>query len=409
MDGSVELGTEEGNDKASAIANGEGKKERPKRTTMDVAIYICGVVFAVGSLWIGYLGVAGHLKDQKLLGLWVFYGTLISVLTGAFLFFHQRISAEISARADVKESKEAGGPRPYVTVTSVVLQDLMIGQKPHVIIEYTVGGQVAAHQVQVTSRISLTTKSDYVPDERNLEVQKIDPFLAPSAKMFSHVFASWELTKDRLEQIKNGKLWLYAYGTIEYADETGHHFPSYKYRFRYSYQTKGFSFYSPPDVKPVKPIDFVVPDEGIPIDIDRPKIVVTKIALGDVAIGDQPRCEVILKNVSTKASAPKSSIILFIVGAEFPMSDTPPYPKLSTAPKVRDFIPKEEQGGDLVGNFTLTATDFEDIKNKKLWIYVYGYVDYTDGRNKLYKTKFCAWYNPDTGKIALCDRHNSAD
>lgn len=96
---------EEDNAKADAVTKGKDKNERPKRTKMDVAIYICGVLFAVGGLWMGYLGVAGHLKDQKLLGLWVFYGTLISVVTGAFLFFHQRISniqeaqnAQVAAR-----------------------------------------------------------------------------------------------------------------------------------------------------------------------------------------------------------------------------------------------------------------------------------------------------------------------
>ena len=35
--------------------------------------------------------------------------------------------------------------------------------------------------------------------------------------------------------------------------------------------------------------------------------------------------------------------------------------------------------------------------------------DYEDETGKPYKTKFCGWYDPDAGKLALCDHHNSAD
>jgi len=95
--------------------------------------------------------------------------------------------------------------RPYVTVTNVVLQDLAVGLKPRVKFEYTTGGQVAAYQVQFSSRITLATKPDYVPDFRNLQITKIDQLLAPSTKFFSSVFATWDVTKERIDQIKNGK------------------------------------------------------------------------------------------------------------------------------------------------------------------------------------------------------------
>src|SRR2546423_851992 len=61
------------------------------KSVLDVLIYICGTLVIVGGLWLGYLGVSGHLKSQKALGLWVLYGTLFFVLTGSFLYFQKLI------------------------------------------------------------------------------------------------------------------------------------------------------------------------------------------------------------------------------------------------------------------------------------------------------------------------------
>ncbi len=71
---------------------------------MDIAVYICGVLFAIASLWLGYLGVSGHLRDQKLLGLWVLYGALIFILTGAFLYFTQKLWNDIGTAFTVIEA-----------------------------------------------------------------------------------------------------------------------------------------------------------------------------------------------------------------------------------------------------------------------------------------------------------------
>ena len=76
--------------KAEAETETARKETRPKTMT-DVFIYVCGALVVIGGLWLGYLGVFGHLKSQQSLGLWVLYATILFVLTGAFLYFQKLI------------------------------------------------------------------------------------------------------------------------------------------------------------------------------------------------------------------------------------------------------------------------------------------------------------------------------
>jgi hypothetical protein len=93
--------TNKGSANAEAKAEHEGRKlNRPRRRTMlDILIYVCGTLVLIGSLCLGYLGVSGGLKNQRILGLVILYGTLFFVLTGAFLFFYQRLRVQLAESA----------------------------------------------------------------------------------------------------------------------------------------------------------------------------------------------------------------------------------------------------------------------------------------------------------------------
>ena len=70
---------------------------------LDVLIYIFMALVAIGGLWLGYLGVAGHFRNQRFTALWVLYGTLVCLLTAVFMYLHQHIEMPIrfAASSDV--------------------------------------------------------------------------------------------------------------------------------------------------------------------------------------------------------------------------------------------------------------------------------------------------------------------
>lgn len=84
------------------------------KSVLDVSIYICGTLAVLGSLWLGYLGVSGHLKNQQSLGLWILYSTIIFVLTGAFLHF-QKLIWEGSAKSEAVAQKSESPPRATIS------------------------------------------------------------------------------------------------------------------------------------------------------------------------------------------------------------------------------------------------------------------------------------------------------
>ncbi len=72
---------------------------------LDVLVYVCGVLVLIGGLLLGYLGVAGGFTNQRVLALWILYGTLFFVLTGAFFYFLKRLKepeANTSARTKTR-------------------------------------------------------------------------------------------------------------------------------------------------------------------------------------------------------------------------------------------------------------------------------------------------------------------
>lgn len=381
------------NEEAAPKGRAEGR--RMSGAVLAISGLACCICFAVAAIYWGRGGYA----NLKIAFPWVVASAIFFVAAVISAFWYYVVKP-----ASVEKEKPTS-VRPYVTATGVTLQNLVIGQKPRVVIEYTVGGQIAAGAIKASSRVTLSNEADFQPDYTRLQIVKIDPIVAPPNKMFSTVYASWDVTPQRLDQIRRGKRSIYVNGTIEYANEAGEKFPLYRYCFRYDRQNGTFAFYSPPEVRKIE--DYVTPDEGIPVNIDRPKIVVSKIALGDVAVDAHPRYEVRTINISTVEGSPKAAALSFIALMTVPMSETPQYPNI--IPEPIDYSPKEEHSGQVVANFTVTDADFAAMKGKRAWLYVYGFVDYTDKAGKPYKTKFCAWYNPDTKKLEICDKHNSAD
>jgi hypothetical protein len=104
--------------------------------------------------------------------------------------------------------------------------------------------------------------------------------------------------------------------------------------------------------------------------------------------------------------AVKASGFTFISLMTAPMPENPQYPEI-VKPELIEFLPREERMGKQTASFILTESDFNSLKQKKAWLYVYGFADYIDERGKPYRTKFCAEYIPATGKIRLCPAHNT--
>jgi hypothetical protein len=120
--------------KAKHNAEKVWQKWRPK-SVLDVLSYIFGILAALGSLWLGYLGVSGHLKNHQTMGLWVLYTTIIFILTGAFLHF-QKLIWEGSAKTEATVQKTDGPPqntisagdRPWLAVDVIPNGPLAFGK-----------------------------------------------------------------------------------------------------------------------------------------------------------------------------------------------------------------------------------------------------------------------------------------
>lgn len=119
---------DESHAESKAEAKHENEKVHPRRRKplMDALIYICGAFVVIGGLWLGYLGVSGHLRSQQSLGLWVLYGTVFFVLTGAFLYFQSLIwkNREAAAREVGNVRDISPADRPWLSVDIVPNGDL---------------------------------------------------------------------------------------------------------------------------------------------------------------------------------------------------------------------------------------------------------------------------------------------
>ena len=76
---------------------------------LDIGMFVCGFFFAVGGLWISYLGVFGHLKSQRVLGLSVVFGSLFFLLLGGYFYFLKQAGVSETATAPEPFSVTIGG------------------------------------------------------------------------------------------------------------------------------------------------------------------------------------------------------------------------------------------------------------------------------------------------------------
>ena len=86
---------------------------------LDILIYTCGALAVIGGAYLSYLGVFGHLSDQRVPALIALYGTLLFVLTGGFLYSLQKLLSEQGAtKTDVKKEPDilATQDRAWITV-----------------------------------------------------------------------------------------------------------------------------------------------------------------------------------------------------------------------------------------------------------------------------------------------------
>jgi hypothetical protein len=62
--------------------------------------------------------------------------------------------------------------------------------------------------------------------------------------------------------------------------------------------------------------------------------------------------------------------------------------------------------GDYRGLGPLTPGQIRGLANRELFLFIYGFIDYTDAFNKPHRTTYCWAYSPFTFVLVLCPRHN---
>lgn len=187
-----------------------------EKSVLDVLMYICATLVAVGGLWLGYLGVSGHLKSQQVLGLWVLYGTLFFVLTGGFLYFYQRLQNQ--------EAQSVKG-RPYVFFKLTMLKKpLTVGEKT--VIQFVLGnsGQAEAHVKFWDNTYYFNVRPfknsfEYIPYPTSSYT------LVPNAEVNGELRYDFVVTKEKLEALQNDAARLYFFTRGEYQGEDGTVYP----------------------------------------------------------------------------------------------------------------------------------------------------------------------------------------
>ena len=141
---------------------------------------------------------------------------------------------------------------------------------------------------------------------------------------------------------------------------------------------------------------------------ERPYITVTGLSLTDFGVAKHPKYLVVWRN-SGSAVALKASTWSFLSLFDGPIGDNPEYPKLSTSPSVLDVGVGESRHIDHTVNFALSDADINAIQRGKVWLYVYGWIDYNGPDGRSHKTKFCGQYIPSRGDLVFCPNHNGTD
>jgi hypothetical protein len=106
------------------------------------------------------LGVFGHLKSHQSLGLWVLWGTLLFVLTGAFLYFQklawQRPDIDATPKPEVTRTSISAADRPWLSVDVVPNGPLTFeGDNVNLVVRFIVRntGRSAANEATINSKV----------------------------------------------------------------------------------------------------------------------------------------------------------------------------------------------------------------------------------------------------------------
>jgi hypothetical protein len=359
---------------------------------MDIAIYICGSFVAIGSLWMGYLGAAGHLKDQKLLALWVLYGTLISVLTGAFLFFHQRVSnADASARSAeiARQAAEAQrtslSSRPELFMEHTTPDPIAAGKRVTMRMIVRNRGSLTAHKIKIAAMHALFKSSFTGPLQyHQANPPDISPSIGVSASYEFISVSPWTVTKAQIVDLRDGNIRLFHYGKGTYEDKRG----------------KEFVFQFCAMFEPLVKTMVMCPDKYVPVSLSeepkQPYLVVESAAVNLIA-GEQVEMYVVLGNQGSEAAT--SLWLEGVTTVKKRSFQGPLEPKGMTRTDIPiNLAPETRTTATLREPKQWSRQVVADIKNEKYLLFHYGRGEYGDAAGNVYRIQYCLRYERSPAK-----------
>jgi hypothetical protein len=204
-----------------------------EKSVLDVLIYICGILVVIGGLWLGYLGVSGHLNSQKVLGLWILYGTLFFVLTGAFLYFQKsiwegQVTAAPQPNGPLVDLEKSSRDRAYVVLSSAYLAEPPnTGNPPVAKLEFENTGKTPAVNVRISANFArLRSKGREQAEQGIMPKIPQNPFqsiaVIGSGKIADFVtpHQNWSSEEAR-ELTMKGEFVQYVWGELYYDDIFG--------------------------------------------------------------------------------------------------------------------------------------------------------------------------------------------
>jgi hypothetical protein len=199
--------------------NKEVQRPHRRRTMLDILIYVCGVLVIVGGLCLGYMGVSGSLKNQRILALEVLYVTLVFVLTGAFLYFYQNLRSQ-----GVKEAGLHLINRASVAIQSANLTVFELNKNTEALITFVNSGKTTATNVRVYGHIQLRDKplDPGMPGAKDIKEEPSQDVIPANGGTTNMPFSSGSmLTPNLLKLIDNGSHRIYIWGIVTYEDAIG--------------------------------------------------------------------------------------------------------------------------------------------------------------------------------------------